>query len=87
MAFNRVADEAIDKANPRTAMRALPAGLLSRQFVILFTGVACAVFVLAAAQLNRLTLYLSPVALERAEGVYEFAADHVDEELRGRLDL
>ena len=63
MAFNRVADEAIDKANPRTAMRALPAGLLSRRFVILFVVVASAAFVLAAAQLNRLTLYLSPVAL------------------------
>jgi 4-hydroxybenzoate polyprenyltransferase len=63
MAFNRVADEAIDKANPRTAMRALPAGLLSRRFVIAFVIAACVVFILAAAQLNRLTLYLSPVAL------------------------
>lgn len=63
MAFNRLVDESIDKANPRTAMRALPAGLLSRQFVIVFVVVACAVFVLAAAQLNRLALYLSPLAL------------------------
>lgn len=63
MAFNRLVDEAIDKANPRTAMRALPAGLLSRQSVILFIVGACGVFVFSAAQLNRLTLYLSPVAL------------------------
>ncbi len=63
MAFNRLVDESIDKANPRTAMRALPAGLLSRQFVIFFIVGACAIFILGAAQLNRLTLYLSPVAL------------------------
>jgi 4-hydroxybenzoate polyprenyltransferase len=63
MAFNRVADAAFDSANPRTRSRALPAGLLSRQFAYSFVAVSCAVFVLAAAQLNRLTLYLSPVAL------------------------
>ena len=63
MAFNRLADEAIDKANPRTAMRALPAGQLSRTFVVVFVVVACGLFVFSAAQLNRLTLWLSPVAL------------------------
>jgi 4-hydroxybenzoate polyprenyltransferase len=63
MAFNRVADHAIDAANPRTKMRALPAGTLSREFVIAFVTVSSVVFMLAAAQLNRLALYLSPVAL------------------------
>jgi 4-hydroxybenzoate polyprenyltransferase len=63
MAFNRVVDAAIDGANPRTSARALPAGLLSRGFVIAFIVIWCAIFVFAAAQLNRLTLYLSPVAL------------------------
>ncbi len=63
MAFNRIADQQIDAANPRTKMRALPAGALSRTFVILFVILFCAIFVVAAAQLNRLTLYLSPVAL------------------------
>ena len=63
MAFNRLADAAIDAANPRTAMRALPAGLLSSGFVTTFVLAACAVFVLAASQLNRMTLWLSPVAL------------------------
>jgi 4-hydroxybenzoate polyprenyltransferase len=63
MAFNRLADASIDKANPRTATRALPAGQLSRGFVIVFILFWCAVFVLGAAQLNRLTLYLSPLAL------------------------
>jgi 4-hydroxybenzoate polyprenyltransferase len=63
MAFNRLADHAIDADNPRTKMRALPAGHLSRQFVAVFTAVSCAVFVAGAWQLNRLTLLLSPVAL------------------------
>jgi len=63
MAFNRWADAELDGANPRTKMRAIPAGLLTRQFVLGFTLVAAAVFVLAAGQLNRETLLLSPVAL------------------------
>ena len=63
MAFNRWADAAIDGANPRTSTRALPAGHLSPAFVISFVVVASAVFVLAASQLNRLALLLSPVAL------------------------
>jgi len=63
MAFNRLADHAIDADNPRTKMRALPAGHLSRQFVAMFVAVSCAVFILGAWQLNRLTLLLSPVAL------------------------
>lgn len=63
MAFNRIADQQIDAANPRTKMRALPAGALSRTFVVFFVVVSCAIFVAAAAQLNRLTLYLSPAAI------------------------
>ncbi len=63
MAFNRVADATIDAANPRTRTRALPAGALTPAFVAVFVVVACAVFILAATQLNRLTLILSPVAL------------------------
>jgi 4-hydroxybenzoate polyprenyltransferase len=63
MAFNRLADATIDAANPRTRTRALPAGQLSAGFVTTFVIVSCAIFVLAASQLNRLTLWLSPVAL------------------------
>ena len=63
MAFNRLADSQIDAANPRTATRALPAGALSQKFVSIFVMVSCAVFVLAAAQLNKLAVWLSPVAL------------------------
>jgi 4-hydroxybenzoate polyprenyltransferase len=63
MAFNRIADRTLDARNPRTAMRAIPAGLLSVGFVWAFTIVSAAVFLLAAAMLNRLTLLLAPVAL------------------------
>jgi len=63
MAFNRLADATIDAANPRTAIRALPTGLLSSSFVTSFVLISCGVFVLAASQLNRRTLWLSPVAL------------------------
>jgi 4-hydroxybenzoate polyprenyltransferase len=63
MAFNRWADAELDAVNPRTKSRAIPAGLLSREFVLGFTLLAGLVFVLATAALNRLTLYLSPLVL------------------------
>ncbi|MGA9475537.1 MAG: UbiA-like polyprenyltransferase [Terriglobales bacterium] len=63
MAFNRLADASIDAANPRTATRALPAGVLTPAFVATFVLVSCGIFVLAASRLNRLALWLSPVAL------------------------
>lgn len=63
MAFNRYADAEIDAANPRTRSRAVPAGALSKQFVGFFVIATSAVFILAAAMLNRLALLLSPVAL------------------------
>ncbi len=63
MAFNRVADASIDAANPRTQTRALPAGTLSPTFVTSFVVASCAIFILAASQLNHLALELSPVAL------------------------
>lgn len=63
MAFNRWADADIDAANPRTRTRAIPAGLLSREFVLGFTVLTGLIFVLASAALNRLTLLLSPLVL------------------------
>jgi len=63
MAFNRWADADLDARNPRTSSRAIPAGLLSRQFVLGFTCAAIVVFLVAAGQLNRLTLELTPVVL------------------------
>jgi 4-hydroxybenzoate polyprenyltransferase len=63
MAFNRIADRDFDAKNPRTAMRAIPAGTLSVTFVWGFTIISAAIFFLATAMLNRLTLFLSPIAL------------------------
>ena len=63
MAFNRWADARLDAANPRTRMRAIPAGQLSPGFVLIFILTMIAIFELACWQLNRLTLLLSPVAL------------------------
>lgn len=63
MAFNRIADKDYDARNPRTKMRAIPAGALSVSFVLVFTVFGAALFLFAAAMLNRLTLLLSPVAL------------------------
>lgn len=63
MAFNRALDASIDARNPRTRLRHIPAGLLSRQFAWGFTAASSALLVLAAAMLNPLCLALSPVAL------------------------
>ena len=63
MAFNRWADADLDAANPRTRNRAIPAGLLSRGFVLGFTVLMALGFVTASAELNRLTFSLSPIVL------------------------
>jgi 4-hydroxybenzoate polyprenyltransferase len=63
MSFNRWADADIDALNPRTAKRALPAGELSRGFVLGFTMLSAVVFVVGAFALNKLAGLLSPVAL------------------------
>jgi len=63
MSFNRLADVAIDAANPRTRTRALPAGALTQNFVTTFVVVSAATFVFAAWELNRLAFLLSPAAL------------------------
>ena len=66
MAFNRLVDQKIDAQNERTAIRHLPAGLLSRRVVIFFTLVCSIGFVFTTLLFfpNRLPLYLSvPVLL------------------------
>jgi len=63
MGFNRLADRRFDAANPRTATRALPAGLVSPPWVAGFVAVSAALLVLAAWRLNPLALALSPLAL------------------------
>ena len=63
MAFNRIVDREYDARNPRTRIRAIPAGTLSVGFVAVFTLASAVLFFAAAAMLNRLTLILSPGAL------------------------
>src|SRR6516164_3957221 len=63
MAFNRLADATMDAANPRTRIRALPAGTLSQSFVAGFVAITSAMLIFAAYQLNPLAFYLSPIAL------------------------
>jgi len=68
MAFNRIVDRRYDALNPRTARRALPAGLLTVPQVVVFTVVAALLLVFAAYKLNPLAWALSPVALLLALG-------------------
>jgi 4-hydroxybenzoate polyprenyltransferase len=63
MAFNRLVDWPYDALNPRTADRALPRGLISRRATVVFIIASSLLFFLAAGQLNRLSLLLSPLAL------------------------
>lgn len=63
MGLNRLIDAQIDARNPRTAGRAIPAGLLDRGTVVLFVLLSVLLLLAAAANLNRLCLYLAPVAL------------------------
>ena len=63
MAFNRLADADIDSKNPRTSTRAIPAGLITKGAVWIFTVVSAGLLVCAAWRLNPLAFALSPVAL------------------------
>jgi 4-hydroxybenzoate polyprenyltransferase len=63
MGFNRLVDATFDALNPRTAMRELPRGLMSRWEAALFVSIASAVFVYGASRLSTLCLALSPLAL------------------------
>ncbi len=63
MGFNRLVDHSIDARNPRTAMRELPRGAMTRSEAIVFVLVSSGVFVFAAWRISTLCLILSPVAL------------------------
>jgi 4-hydroxybenzoate polyprenyltransferase len=63
MGFNRLADAAFDARNPRTAMREIPQGRISRTQAAVFVALSSVVFVAAAGQLGALCLVLSPLAL------------------------
>jgi len=61
MSANRLIDAAIDARNPRTAKRALPAGLLGKTEMLAFMVISLGVFGIAVSQLDRLAWFLSPV--------------------------
>lgn len=63
MGLNRIIDAGIDKDNPRTAGRHIPAGRISRLEAWLFVVAAIALLLLSAWMLNPLCFYLAPVAL------------------------
>jgi 4-hydroxybenzoate polyprenyltransferase len=63
MTFNRIADRKFDALNPRTRLRALPAGRLTLRFAAGFTGLSCGLLALAAWELSPLAFKLSPLAI------------------------
>jgi 4-hydroxybenzoate polyprenyltransferase len=63
MGLNRVIDKVIDAKNPRTAGRAIPAGLLSSKEVLLFIVVSLVLLFVATSQLNKLCMELLPIAV------------------------
>jgi 4-hydroxybenzoate polyprenyltransferase len=63
MAFNRYLDRDIDAKNPRTVMRDIPAGKVSPHEALIFVVINCVLFIVTTAFINRLCLYLSPIAL------------------------
>jgi len=63
MAFNRWADRDIDKKNPRTFIREIPAGIISPNQALFFVFFNAVMFVVCTYFINPLCFYLSPVAL------------------------
>ncbi len=63
MAFNRYLDRQFDAKNPRTAIREIPAGIISEKNALFFTILMCVLFVTCTYFINSICFYLSPVAL------------------------
>jgi 4-hydroxybenzoate polyprenyltransferase len=63
MGFNRLADRKFDSLNPRTDKREIPSGKISAGSAAVFVIVNSILFIVSAGFINRLTLFLSPVAL------------------------
>lgn len=63
MAFNRYLDSHFDAKNPRTAIREIPAGIISKESALRFVIINCIVFIAATFFINRICFFLSPVAL------------------------
>jgi len=63
MGFNRIADRHFDSLNPRTKKREIPAGVISTRSATVFVLINAALFIITTSFINKLTLFLSPVAL------------------------
>jgi 4-hydroxybenzoate polyprenyltransferase len=63
MAFNRYLDRRFDAQNPRTAIREIPAGIISSKNALYFTIAMCIAFVACTYFINPICFYLSPIAL------------------------
>ena len=63
MAFNRYLDRTFDAKNPRTAIREIPAGIISEESALRFVIINCLLFITATFFINRICFFLSPVAL------------------------
>jgi 4-hydroxybenzoate polyprenyltransferase len=63
MAFNRYIDEKFDKLNPRTAVREIPAGIISKKNALLFVILNCILFISTTYFINQICFMLSPIAL------------------------
>jgi len=63
MAFNRYLDSHFDAMNPRTAIREIPAGIISKESALRFVIINCVLFIVATFFINRICFFLSPVAL------------------------
>src|SRR5437868_9314962 len=63
MAFNRYLDRNFDIKNPRTAIREIPAGIISANSALRFTIISCVLFVTTCFFINRICFFLSPIAM------------------------
>jgi len=63
MGFNRYIDRKFDEKNPRTAIREIPAGVISSNAALKFVIACSAAFIVCTYFINPICLYLSPVAL------------------------
>ena len=63
MAFNRWLDKSFDAKNPRTALREIPAGIVSANHALWFVIFNCVAFIVCTAFINKVCFFLSPVAL------------------------
>lgn len=63
MAFNRYLDSDIDRKNPRTAIREIPKGIISKNQSLIFVFINSLLFIISTFFINKICFFLSPVAL------------------------